>query len=126
MQLVIFWGVADEFLHNIDVNALKSELGLDVPDIAELAGISENGVYKWSWSKTKNGTRPSFNAIVRMLEKGATVETLFGVDYTENHSLVKNAPIEFLEGLKEAKDPESALNEIVERKIMEMKYKGKI
>ena len=118
--------MADEFLHNVDVNALKSELGLDVPDIAELAGISENGVYKWSWSKTKNGTRPSFNAIVRMLERGATVETLFGVDYTENHSPVKNAPLEFLECLKEAKDPESAWNEIVERKIMEMKYKGKI
>ena len=77
--------MADKFLHDIDVNSLKNELKMDVPDIAKLAEISENGVYKWSWDKSKNGTRPSYNAIVRLLQKGATVETLFGVDYAATH-----------------------------------------
>ena len=77
--------MADKFLHDIDVNLLKNELKMDVSDIAKLAEISENGVYKWSWDKFKNGTRPSYNAIVRLLQKGATVETLFGVDYAATH-----------------------------------------
>ena len=71
--------MADEFLHGIDINVLKSELNMDVADIAKLAGISENGIYKWSWTKEKQGTRPSFNALVKLLEKGASTETLFGV-----------------------------------------------
>lgn len=71
--------MADEFLHGIDINVLKSELNMDVPEIAKLVGISENGVYKWSWTKEKQGTRPSFNALVKLLKKGASVEALFGV-----------------------------------------------
>lgn len=67
-------------MHDIDVNSLKNELKMDVSDIAKLAEISENGVYKWSWDKSKNGTRPSYNAIVRLLRAGATTKTLFGVD----------------------------------------------
>lgn len=94
--------MAEEFLHNIDVNALKSELELDVQDIAELAGITENGVYKWAWPKVKNGTRPTYNAILRMLERGATVKTLFGVEYTKKH---KELPNEFREGMAISEKP---------------------
>lgn len=61
-----------------------------------------------------------------MLRKGATVETLFGVEYAKMHGIENIAPTEFLEGLNGAKDPESALNALVERKILEMKEKGKI
>ena len=105
--------MADKFLHDIDVNSLKNELKMDVSDIAKLAEISENGVYKWSWDKFKNGTRPSYNAIVRLLQKGATVETLFGVDYAATHQSapehVSAAPSpeflkahpELLEGMRE-------------------------
>lgn len=71
--------MADEFLHDIDINVLKTELNMDVAEIAKLAGISENGIYKWSWTKEKQGTRPSFNAVIKLLEKGASTETLFGV-----------------------------------------------
>lgn len=71
--------MADEFLHSIDVNALKSELGVDSAGLANLAGISENGIYKWSWPKDKQGTRPTYNAVIKMLQKGASLETLFGV-----------------------------------------------
>lgn len=71
--------MADEFLHDIDINVLKTELNMDVAEIAKLAGISENGIYKWSWTKEKQGTRPSFNSVIKLLEKGASTETLFGV-----------------------------------------------
>lgn len=71
----------NEFLHRINIEALKKELNLDVPSIAKLAGISENGVYKWAWPKESNGARPSFNAIIKLLNAGASVETLFGVNY---------------------------------------------
>lgn len=70
-----------DFLHAIDVGALKSELKKDVPEIAKLADITENGVYKWAWEKSKDGTRPSYNALINLLRAGATVETLFGVEY---------------------------------------------
>ncbi len=69
----------NEFLHRINIEALKKELNLDVPSIAKLAGISENGVYKWAWPKESNGARPSFNAVIKLLQAGASTETLFGV-----------------------------------------------
>ena len=71
----------NEFLHRINIEALKKELNLDVPSIAKLAGISENGVYKWAWPKESNGARPSFNAVIKLLQAGASCETLFGVNY---------------------------------------------
>lgn len=69
----------NEFLHRINIEALKKELNLDVPSIAKLAGISENGVYKWAWPKESNGARPSFNAVIKLLQAGASSETLFGI-----------------------------------------------
>lgn len=86
----------NEFLHKIDVDQLKSELNMDVPEIAKLAGISENGVYKWAWSKDKNGTRPSFNAVVRLLEKGASTKTLFGVDSASAFDRSKRSPLDLI------------------------------
>ena len=100
-------------MHDIDVNSLKNELKMEVPDIAKLAEISENGVYKWSWDKSKNGTRPSYNAIVRLLHAGATTKTLFGVDTATTHQpapepvLAASSPEflkahpELLEGMRE-------------------------
>ena len=82
----------DDFLHRIDVNRLKNELGMSSSEIASLAGISENSVYKWSWPKDRNGARPSYNAIISLLEKGASVETLFGVDY-KSRQKNENEPI---------------------------------
>ena len=98
-----------DFLHKIDVNALRTELNKDVADIAKLADITENGVFKWSWEKSKNGTRPSYNAIIKLLRAGASVETLFGVDYNSvkknpaRHELNYDSP-EFKRGVARAID----------------------
>ena len=70
----------EEYLHKINLNSLKVEMKMDLPEIARMAGITENGIYKWSWDKSRQGVRPSYNAIVRLLRNGATTKTLFGVD----------------------------------------------
>ena len=75
----------EELLHNIDLEALKKETNLSLDEIAVLSGISDSkNLGKWSQGKP-NGSRPNYNAIVRLLQKGATVETLFGVDYAATH-----------------------------------------
>lgn len=85
-----------DFLHKINIELLKKELNMDVPSIAKLAGISENGVYKWAWTKESNGTRPSYNAVVKMLLAGATTKTLFGVDSPVNKINPQSPPPEFV------------------------------
>lgn len=97
----------NKFLHRINVEALKKELKMDVPSIAKLAGISENGVYKWAWAKESHGARPPFNAIIKLLQAGASTETLFGVSSKPQQSasvlppeFVKANP-EVIEGFRE-------------------------
>ena len=94
--------------------------------LSSLLDIEVQTINRWEKDKAHNGNRPVYNAIAKMFKEGATVETLFGVEYAEMHSLKNIAPPEFLEGLKGAKDPESALNALVERKILEMKERGLI
>lgn len=70
-----------DFLHKISVEKLSKELNLSVDEIAVLAGITEaRNLGKWGQSKP-NGSRPNYNALIKLLQAGATVETLFGVDY---------------------------------------------
>lgn len=72
-------------MHKISIEKLSKDTGLSVEEIAKLAGIAEaRNLGKWAQEKP-NGSRPNYNAIVRLLQKGATVETLFGVDYAATH-----------------------------------------
>ena len=115
-----FGFVEDDFLHKIDLKALQKELGMSAEGIGRFLQMKNpKGVYNWSKEKSP-GTRPSYNAIVRLLQKGATVETLFGVDYAATHQPApepaeNREPIDyqdpkFLETVKKA------LLEIEERK----------
>ena len=71
----------NEFLHKIDVRKVSEETGLSLDEIAALSGISDSrNLNKWSKDKS-SGSRPNFNALVNLLLHGATVETLFGVEY---------------------------------------------
>lgn len=79
--MAIFEFVPIDYLHKIDVDKLAQELHVDVNGVALLAGIREaRNLGKWAQSKP-NGSRPSYNALVKLLRAGATVETLFGVEY---------------------------------------------
>ena len=71
----------NDFLHKISIEKLSKELNQSVDDIAVLAGIKQSkNLGKWAQGKP-NGSRPNYNAIIKLLRAGATVETLFGVEY---------------------------------------------
>lgn len=106
-----------------DVTSFIDRKGWTLADLAsrlfESGGRSRVGMWKSGESS------PRYAAILQLIDLGATATELFGKEYAEK--LMKNsvsAPTEFLEGLNGANDPESALNAIVERKILEMKAKG--
>lgn len=74
-----------DFLHKIDLDTLQKEMNKSLDEIGALVKMKNpKGVYKWSKSQDDYGTRPSYNAIVRLLQGGASVETLFGVEYKRN------------------------------------------
>jgi hypothetical protein len=116
VEMAIFGYVNEtenKYLQKVNLEALQKETGLDMKGLADLAEIGHKVVYKWAYLH-KDSSRPDYNAIVRLLQKGATVETLFGVDYAAIHNLVPaNQPAvpseiardsEFQEGLQAAMD----------------------
>ena len=77
----------EEFLHSVNMDQLVKELNLDsVEAVGAFVGLKNpKGAYYWAKDKVGCGTRPSYNAIIKMLNNGATVETLFGVEYKKMH-----------------------------------------
>lgn len=74
--------IKEDFLHCVNLENLKKEVSLDLRGIAEVVEMKNwKGLYKWSKSQLDDGTRPSYNALIKLLQAGATVETLFGVEY---------------------------------------------
>lgn len=88
-------GLDNKFLHNIDLESLSKETGLSYKELAELAKIGPKVVYKWHYSH-KDSSRPDYNALVRLFQHGATVETLFGVDYKTKQPAPAGPSPEFL------------------------------
>ena len=74
----------NKYLQKVNLEALQKETGLDMKGLADLAGIGPKVVYKWAYLH-KDSSRPDYNAIVRLLQKGATTKTLFGVDAATTH-----------------------------------------
>ena len=87
----------NEFLHKINVSKVLEETGLDIFGLSKLIDVDSQSIYRWAWDKNKNGNRPKYNAIVRLLQNGATVETLFGVDYKGKIKEGQSVPREFLD-----------------------------
>ena len=101
-------GLDNKFLQKVNLEALQKETGMTLAELAELAKIGPKVIYKWRYMH-KDSSRPDYNAIVRLLEKGATVETLFGVDYKPKNSApsippeLSNDP-DFQKGLQQSID----------------------
>ena len=110
---------------------MKKEVGLSIEEIGNLAQLKNpKGVYNWSKDKANNGTRPPYNAVIRLLQNGATVETLFGVEYRGRSvpAEVAGNP-EFLAGVEHALTDMKArglIREEVEQAIADMKAKGQL
>ena len=90
-------------------------------------GVDVQSINRWSCTKAKSGNRPKFNSAVRLLMHGATVETLFGVEYNKIHGLggkikitnedISNAMLvaaELLRNQKNENSPASENNESVD------------
>ena len=92
----------EEYLHCIDVDKVLQELGLDMNGLCDMLNIDYQTINRWSWTKQKKGNRPKYNAIIRMLQKGASVKTLFGIDYNERSPMGNN---EFKEGMQLSQKP---------------------
>lgn len=125
-----FWGMDNDFLHKINLDALSKETRLSEEEIAKLAGISDpKNLGKWGQGKP-NGSRPNYNAFVRLLQNGATVETLFGVEYKgRSVSAEVSENPDFQAGVVKAlagMNFRGIIREEVEQAIAEMKAKGKL
>ena len=77
--------MVDKFLHKIDLDALQKEVGKTIDEIGALIEMKNpKGIYNWAKVQDNHGTRPSYNALIRLLLAGATTKTLFGVDSPVN------------------------------------------
>lgn len=96
----------NEYLHKIDVKALLKELGITMQELADLAGYSRaSNLNKWNEGKPSGGARPGYNTIVKLFEAGASVETLFGVEYKSMNVIEKQVKLtdqEILDGVLRA------------------------
>ncbi len=75
-------GTGEGFIARVDLDSLKNELGFSsIEEIGVFVNLSNpKGVYNWGKDQDNHGTRPSYNAIVRMMRSGATSKSLFGVE----------------------------------------------
>lgn len=78
----------NKFLQRVDLDKLQKETGKTLEQIAELAEVGHKVIYKWAYMH-KDSSRPSYNTIIKLLECGATVETLFGVEYKAGIKVVE-------------------------------------
>lgn len=93
----------ENFLHAINVDDVLRETGLDIKGLCSLLNVGSQSISRWSESKEDAGNRPKYNSIIRLLLKGATVKTLFGVDYDALHTQAQansasepdNTPIDY-------------------------------
>jgi len=65
--------MVDKFLHKIDLDALQKEVGMTIDEIGALIEMKNpKGIYNWAKGQDNHGTRPSYNALIRLLLAGAT------------------------------------------------------
>ena len=94
-------GLENKYLQKVNLDALQEETGMNLAELAKLAEIGPKVIYKWAYMH-KDSSRPSYNALVKLFERGATVETLFGVEYKKG---------------SKAKEPEKITDEDLSRAL---------
>lgn len=78
----------NKYLQKVNLNALKKETGMSLEELAALADIGPKVIYKWQYMH-KDSSRPSYDAFVKLFQAGASVETLFGVEYKAGIKVVE-------------------------------------
>lgn len=114
-------GLDNKYLQKVNLEALQKETGMTLAELAKLAEIGPKVIYKWRYMH-KDSSRPDYNALVRLFQHGATVETLFGVEYKGKPALqlppeIANDP-DFLAGQNQAlKDIEAKIEARITAKL---------
>lgn len=68
-------------LYPINVDILLVEIGKTLEELGAILGMKNcNAIYKWKYPKSRGGNRPGYTTIRTLLEMGATIHTLFGLD----------------------------------------------
>ena len=97
LKIGYFNNMVDKFLHKIDLDALQKEVGMTIDEIGALIEMKNpKGIYNWAKGQDNHGTRPSYNALIRLLLAGATTMTLFGVDSPVSQIKPQSPPSDFL------------------------------
>lgn len=67
----------------VNLELLKRETGLSIVELAAAAGLRESKtIYKWGYPKSKGGARPTYETIAALLRAGASVEAIFGEEFS--------------------------------------------
>ena len=73
------------------IRQFRDRMRLNQSELADKLGIVQGNITKWESGK---GTM-SFSVAKKLLEMGATVEELFGIEYADMHGYVKPEPVPF-------------------------------
>lgn len=87
----------NEFLQKVNLYQLQKETGKTLQELAAIVGIGEKVIYKWAYDKQKFGSRPSYNAVILLLQLGASVESIFGIDYSPNPGDLNSIPQDLID-----------------------------
>lgn len=71
--------MVDNFLQKVNLTLLQKELNMTLQQISEFTGVSLQTIYKWAWDKERGGSRPVYDTCKLLLDKGASLESMFGV-----------------------------------------------
>jgi len=91
----------NEFLQSVNLELLQQELGRDIQGVSTLLNVSAQTIYKWNREKFRGGCRPTYDTIYAMLNNGASLNSLFGIDAPQQPQKTINQE-DFLAGVREA------------------------
>jgi transcriptional regulator with XRE-family HTH domain len=74
----------------LGLKKFRERMKLRQNELSKMLGCKNNTTYS-NWETGKRD--PSFEIVLKLLELGATVEELFGVEYASTHGYVKPEPV---------------------------------
>ncbi|SHH25794.1 hypothetical protein SAMN05720766_10976 [Fibrobacter sp. UWH9] len=93
------------FTAKVNLDLLQKDMDMSQRQIAELVELNEKALYKWSYDKDRGGTRPTYDAIKVLLENGASINAIFGIEDKVKLNVVHDDSLNIvLDGLKKIID----------------------
>jgi len=104
------WGHIVDIIADIKdgLKHFRFRKNLKQEDLANALEVNQQNISIWEAGRT----RPSYQTLKKLLELGATVEEIFGVEYEKMHFKAK---IEDTEGFNEIKSKVYALEDVIKK-----------